>query len=392
MVTTDHRQFLGVDHFVLNEAESTLPSFLEDLKNGRPKHIYTSTEFPSISATPVPLWNLLDMKQYASMGIQYSRGCPFNCEFCSITLLNGHRPRTKTREQFLGELEALYQQGWRGGVFVVDDNFIGNKTKLKAEILPAIIKWTNERNFPFNFTTEVSINLADDEELAQLMVEAGFDSIFIGIETPNDESLAECGKSQNLQRDLVASVKKLQRRGLRVSGGFIVGFDHDPPSIFGQQIDFIQKSGIVTAMVGLLNAPTNTRLFQRLESESRLLSIPSGDNMDGSMNFLPIMNYQKLIQGYKQILETIYSQKEYYERLKTFLREFQPPLRKAKRLAFQDIRALLRSMWVLGILEKGKRYYWKLFFLSLFRYPKKFYLAMTMAVYGFHFRRIVGTI
>jgi radical SAM superfamily enzyme YgiQ (UPF0313 family) len=392
MVTTDYQEFLGVDHFILNEAEITLPLFLKDLQKGRPKRIYAAKEFPDISQTPVPGWDLLEKRKYASMSVQYSRGCPFNCEFCSITMLNGHLPRTKSKDQFLAELETLYKQGWRGNVFIVDDNFIGNKRKLKAEILPALVDWSKKKNYPFRFTAEVSINLADDEELVQLMVKAGFDSTFIGIETPNDESLAECGKSQNQHRDMLASVKKLYRNGLKVSGGFIVGFDHDPKSIFEQQINFIQKSGIAMAMVGILNAPSGSRLFRRLKSEKRLLNVMSGDNMDGSINFIPKMNYQYLMAGYKNILKTIYSQKEYYERVKTFLNEYRQPFKKPQRITLCDIKALLRTLWILGVLEKGKRYYWKLFFLSLFKYPQKFSMAITLAVYGFHFRRIVETI
>jgi len=392
LVTTDYQEIEGVDHFVLNEAEVTLPMFLADLQNGVAKPIYTSDEFPDISLTPVPQWNLLNMRKYANMSIQYSRGCPFNCEFCSITALNGHRPRTKSKEQFLRELEALYQQGWRSVVFIVDDNFIGNKIKLKSEILPALIEWSEKRKYPFSFITEASINLADDEELVQLMVKAGFNSAFIGIETPNDESLAECGKTQNQKRDLVASVKKLQHHGLNVSGGFIVGFDQDPPNIFEKQIEFIQKSGIVTAMVGLLNAPSGTRLFQRMKSENRLLKIMSGDNMDGSMNFIPKMNYNKLKEGYKNIVQTIYSQKEYYERVKTFLQEYHMPSFKPVRLSFSEFKAFIQSIWVLGVLEKGKKYYWKLLLHSLVNYPRKFHLAVTLAIYGFHFRRVVETI
>ncbi|MBW1668544.1 MAG: DUF4070 domain-containing protein [Deltaproteobacteria bacterium] len=392
MATIEHEEFDGVDHFVLNEAEITLPMFLEDLKSGSPKHMYTSSKFPDISLTPVPLWDLLDMKAYATMYLQYSRGCPFNCEFCSVTMLNGHKPRTKSKEQFLAELQSLYELGWRGGIFVVDDNFIGNKKKLKAEMLPALIDWGRRRSYPFEFTTEASINLADDPELVQLMVEAGFHSVFTGIETPNDESLAECGKSQNLHRDLLGSVRFLQRRGLRVSAGFIVGFDHDSPGIFEQMVNFIQKSGIVTAMVGLLNAPPGTRLFQRLKSENRLLNLASGDNMDGSMNFVPKMDYERLKRGYREILENIYSHKQYYERVKTLLREYNPQLKKPRRVTLQDVKAILRSVWVLGVVEKGKRYYWQLFFLSLFKYRRKFSLAMMMAVYGLHFRRIVDAI
>ncbi len=264
LVTMEHEQLLGVDHFILNEAEITLPLFLEDLKNGCPQPVYQTTDFPDIALTPIPRWDLLDMRQYVSMNIQYSRGCPFNCEFCNITTLNGRKPRTKGREQFLAELDALYDIGWRGPVFIVDDNFIGNRKTLKAEILPAMVEWTTERDFPFSFTTETSLNICDDDELIDLMAAAGFSHIFIGIETPNKASLAECGKYQNIDRDIVNSIKKLHQKGLRVSGGFMIGFDHDTQEVFDAQINLIQKSGVVTAMVGLLNAPTGTRLHERL--------------------------------------------------------------------------------------------------------------------------------
>ena len=254
------------------------------------------------------------------MNVQYSRGCPFNCEFCDIIILNGHKPRTKNRDQMSAELDALYRQGWRGGVFIVDDNFIGNKRKLKTETLPAIIEWMEAKKHPFALGTEASINLADDEELMQLMVKAGFSQVFVGIETPNEDSLVECNKLPNKNRDLAALVRKIQNHGLEVQGGFIVGFDSDPLSIFRSQINFIQKSGIVTAMVGLLNAPPGTRLYQRLKKENRLLQSFSGDQMDCSLNFIPKMNYETLIDGYKNILNTIYSPKQYYERIKTFKR------------------------------------------------------------------------
>ncbi len=389
LFTTGHEEFEGVDHFVLGEAEITLPPFLEDLDEGCAKHIYTSNERPDISKTPIPLWSLINMKKYSTMNIQYSRGCPFNCEFCDIIILNGHKPRTKGKDQIVNELEALHSQGWRSGVFIVDDNFIGNKRKLKTEILPAIIKWMEEGKYPFAFSTEASINLADDEELMRLMVKAGFGTVFVGIETPNEESLAECNKFTNLNRDLVASVKKIQSHGLEVQGGFIVGFDSDPVSIFKSQISFIQKSGIVTAMVGLLNAPRGTRLYQRLKKENRLLKDSSGDNTDCSLNFIPKMNYETLINGYKNILSTIYSPKQYYERVRTFLKGYKPQKRKrVSRLQFYQIRAFIKSMWFLGIREKGRRYYWKLFVSTLLRHPRSFPLSMSLAVYGFHFRKV----
>jgi radical SAM superfamily enzyme YgiQ (UPF0313 family) len=392
MCTMEKEQFTHIDYLILNEAEITLPLWLEDLEKGQTKKIYESPLFPDIKKTPKPLWDLLDVNKYASMSMQYSRGCPFNCEFCSITLLNGHKPRTKSTEQFLDELTSLYDFGWRGRIFVVDDNFIGNKRKLKKDLLPALINWSEKMGYPFNFMTETSINLADDEELLKLMVKAGFDSAFIGIESPNLPSLQECGKSQNQNRDLIKSVKKLQNSGLVISGGFIVGFDNDPKNIFEQQIEFIQKSGIVTAMVGLLNAQPGTRLFDRLKSENRIEKGFMGDNMDGSINFIPKMNYKQLMKGYKKILNTIYSHKEYYKRIETFLKAYQIPGKSAVKITFQQLKALFRSFWVLGILEHGRRFFWRFIILSIIRYPKKFQIAITMAIYGFHFRRVVEAV
>ncbi len=390
--TTQYKDFLGVDYFVLNEAEITLPMFLNDLENGSPKHVYSTDTFPDISSAPVPMWELLEKKKYAVMSLQYSRGCPYDCEFCSITMLNGRRPRTKSKEQFINELNVLYDSGWRGGISLVDDNFIGNKRKLKNEILPALIKWSKERKYPFYFITEVSINLADDDELLRMTVEAGVANVFVGIESPSVESLAECGKSQNLKRDTVNSINKLQQSGLIVSGGFIVGFDNDGPGIFEEQIKLIQKSGIVSAMVGLLNAPTGTKLFKRLKSENRLLETFAGDNMDGTINFIPKMRYSDLIRGYSKILHTIYSPKAYYERMKKFLNEYEIPAWKSAEVTFNDLKAFVKILWKIGLTGKGKRYFWKLFVVSIFKYPKKFNLAMTFAVYGFHFRRIAGTV
>lgn len=388
LFTTGYEEFAGVDHFVLNEAEITLPLFLEDLRKNSARRIYTSDAKPDISRTPIPLWSLVKMNKYASMNIQYSRGCPFNCEFCDIIILNGRQPRTKGTSQMLAELEALYHQGWRGGVFIVDDNFIGNKNKLKAEILPAMIEWMVEKKYPFALSTEASINLADDAELMKLMVDAGFSAVFVGIETPNEESLVECAKLQNQNRDLVASVKKIQNCGLEVQGGFIVGFDSDPVSIFKNQVSFIQKSGIVTAMVGILNALPGTRLYQRLTTEHRLLKVDTGNNSDGTLNFIPKMKSEVLLDGYKQILRTIYSPARYYERVKTFLKEYHPAPNVNRRLQYHHVRAFFNSLWVLGLFAKGRIYYWKLFIYTLFKCPRKFPLAINLAIYGYHFRKI----
>ena len=388
LFTMEHEQFPDVDHFVLNEAELTLPPFLADLANGCARTLYTTSEFPDIHQTPAPLWQLANLKYYDTVSIQFSRGCPFNCDFCNITTLLGHRPRTKTAPQIIAELDSLYALGWRKGVFFVDDNFIGNKKLLKSEILPALIAWRKGKiGMPFN--TEASINLADDPELMALMAQAGFETVFVGIETPNEDSLTECNKVQNKGRDLVASVKRLQRAGLQVQGGFIVGFDSDTPAIFQQQIDFIQKSGIVTAMVGLLQAPPGTRLYDRMQQEGRLVREMSGDNVDGSTNIIPKMGLEPLREGYRQLLAHIYAPRFYYERVITFLREYRPP-KIRPHLDVQHILALGRSIYELGIRSEERTHYWKLFFWTLFRRPRLFPLAITLTIYGFHFHQVIA--
>jgi radical SAM superfamily enzyme YgiQ (UPF0313 family) len=389
LFTAGYEEFEGVDHFVLNEAEITLPPFLKDLKNGGAKHIYTSDQWADLKETPTPLWKLINMKKYASMNIQYSRGCPFNCEFCDITLLYGHKPRTKDKDQVITELESLYSRGWRGSLFFVDDNFIGNRGKLKREILPAIAEWMKQKKQPFSLQTQTSIDLSDDEKLMEWMIKAGFNTVFVGIETPHEESLTECTKFHNKNRDLIACVRKMQKSGFQVQGGFIVGFDNDPPSIFERQIKFIQESGIVTAMVGLLNVLRGTKLYDRLEKQNRLLRDVTGDNTDCSINFISKMNNDVLIDGYKKIMSTIYSPSCYYERVKKFLREYKPLNRGSFRLDFAHLAAFFRSILSLGVLGKERFHYWKLLFWSLFRRPKLFPLAVTFTIYGFHFRKVV---
>jgi len=391
LFTTEPEEFAEIDHLVLNEAEITLPLFLADLAKGTPQHIYSTKEHPSLTSTPVPLWSLIKLKHYSSINLQYSRGCPFNCEFCDITFLDGRIPRTKSKDQVIRELESIHRHGWRGSLFIVDDNFIGNKNKLKEEILPAIIEFQKKKHYPFTFFTEVSINLVDDEELMHLMTQASFTKVFIGIETPNEASLTECSKHQNVNRDLVAAVKSIHNHGLEVMAGFIIGFDNDPATIFKSQINFIQKSGVVTAMVGLLNAPKGTRLYQRLKGENRLLKQDfSGDNMDSSLNFVPKMNREKLIDGYRHVLDTIYSPKQYYARIKTLLKEYKPKAKAGiSQVSWRHFLGFVNSIWILGIREKGRRYYWRLFATTLVRRPKVFPMFVTLAVYGYHFRKVV---
>ncbi|MDO9069734.1 MAG: DUF4070 domain-containing protein [Deltaproteobacteria bacterium] len=392
LFTTYPQEFLDVDHLILGEGEQTLPHFLEDLDKGEARHLYADELLSSLGDSPIPLWELIDVNNYAAMNIQYSRGCPFDCEFCDITVLFGRKPRTKHLNQLIAEMECLYLRGWRGAVFFVDDNFIGDREKLKRVLLPAVINWMKERGHPFYFYTEASIDLADDDTLMKLMVQAGFEEVFIGIETPHEDGHVESGKIQNCNRDLLASVKRIQRAGMQVHGGFIVGFDSDPPAIFDKQIQFIQESGIVTAMVGVLSAMRGTRLYQRLEREGRLLGEGAGSNTVDDLNFVPRMELKALIGGYRTILETIYSPKNYYQRVIKLLREYRPLHRGKFHLQQGYLGALFKSILLLGLIGKERLYFWKLFFWSLAWRPRLFPLAITYAVYGFHFRKVAENI
>ncbi len=388
LFTEDSEKFESVDHLVLNEAEITLPLFLADLQKGFPKKIYQTNEFADITQSPPPDYSLIRFADYSSKSIQYSRGCPFNCEFCDITAMLGHKMRTKTTTQVLTELERLYQQGWRGDIFFVDDNFIGKKKELKKDLLPALINWRRLHGNPFSFTTEASVNLSDDPELMELMTKAGFSSVFVGIETPQESSLEECNKVQNRNRSLADSVKTIQKNGMEVLGGFIVGFDNDSPNIFQQQIDFIQNTGIVSAMIGLLNAPTKSRLYQRLQKEGRILSKMSGDNTDATTNFIPKMGIEKLVAGYGEVIRGIYGGEPFYQRVKHFLKDFQPQVKNKTKITFNKFLAVVKSMFIIGVFDSSRKHYWRLFFWSLFRKPKVFPLAITYTIYGYHYRRV----
>jgi radical SAM superfamily enzyme YgiQ (UPF0313 family) len=388
LFTEDFEKFDMVDHLVLNEAEITLPLFLSDLEAGNPQRIYHTTDFADITKSPVPDYSLIKKSKYSSISIQYSRGCPFNCDFCDITALLGHKSRIKSTAQIIHELENIYALGWRGDLFFVDDNFIGNKPVLKNDLLPTMISWMQEHGNPFVISTEASINIADDPDLMKLMTNAGFSTVFIGIETPHENSLAECNKAQNKNRNLLESVKRVQNAGMEVLGGFIVGFDNDLPTIFKQQIDFIQKSGIVSAMIGLLNAPTKSKLYQKLIAEDRILNKMSGDNTDSSTNIIPKMNITDLKAGYHEVIRGIYGGKPFYQRARHFLTDFEPQVKKRTRINFNKAMALVKSIFIIGIYDSNRKYYWRLFFWSLFKRPKLFPLAITYSIYGYHYKRV----
>ncbi|MCB9852417.1 MAG: B12-binding domain-containing radical SAM protein [Phycisphaerales bacterium] len=388
LFTTGHERFSEVDHFVLGEAECLVDELVADLAKGTLKPQYFSAEKPDLTTTPVPRWDLLDMKQYARMSVQFSRGCPFNCDFCDIIVMYGRVPRSKPPAQLIDELEALKAAGWDGSVFIVDDNFIGNRVRAK-ELLRALIEWRARRRVKWTFLTEASLNLVDDPELLNLMVRAGFTSVFVGIESPEEDSLAECSKTQNRRRDLVEAVRTIQKAGLEVMGGFIVGFDNDKPGIFEQQLKFIREAGVVTAMVGLLTALPETRLFKRLKSEGRILAHSTGNNLDAVLNYVPTMNRQMLIDGYRRLVQQLYSPQEYYDRILVFLRNYKPS-KPAVRLRWQEIRAFVRSMWVMGLVQRGRRQYWKFMVRALVAHPRAFSLAAQLAITGYHFRRIAG--
>lgn len=391
LFTQEFENYPQIDHFILNEAEITLAPFLQDLSIGKlPGKVYSTDKYADITETPVPEYRLLSRKDYVVMNIQVTRGCPFACDFCEITTLLGHKVRMKQTSQILAELEELYRLNWRGPVLVVDDNFIGNKQQIKTNLLPALMQWMQSHNFPFTFETQTSINLADDDELLTMMVAAGFVSTFIGIETPDEVSLQDCNKGQNRNRDLLECVKKIQKAGMSVAGGFIVGFDSDTPSVFQKQIDFIQNSGIVSAMVGILHAPKNTVLYQRMKSENRLLNASSGNNTDASMNFITKMNPGELLDGYNRLINSIYSIKPYYNRVRRFLLNYDQIYAVKKKVRFSLLSSFLKTVVIIGIINKGRTEFWKLMAWTLFKRPQLLKEAIQFAVYGYHFRIVYG--
>ncbi|WP_455382059.1 B12-binding domain-containing radical SAM protein [Salinispira pacifica] len=379
----------GVDHLVLNEGETTFPRFIRDYQLGRADAVYSDTDRPDIRTSPVPRYDLLSLEWYDTIPFQFSRGCPFRCEFCDIVHLFGNVPRTKTPEQFIRELDAAYRTGFRGSAFVVDDNFIGNRRQVKA-LLRAVASWQEIHGMPYHFATEASIDLAQDDELLDLMVSAGFVMTFIGIESPSESSLSEAGKAQNLRLDVVEAVRKIQSRGIEVTAGFIIGFDTDPEDIFDRQITFVDELDVPIAMVGLLMALPHTRLYQRLEREGRIIEGSNGNNTHGlTLNFTPRRELAELAAGYRRVLREIYRPRNYFARCLRLLRHYPEHMpneekRADRKIGFREITGLVRSLVRQGFSWYGLSYIMYVVRALLLK-PAYVVRVFTMAVQGHHF-------
>jgi radical SAM superfamily enzyme YgiQ (UPF0313 family) len=388
-----------VDYFLLGEVEATFPDFLRDLEHGTAQHLYVPQEKPAMTQTPLPRYDLITMRDYGSMLLQFSRGCPFDCEFCDITKLYGRVPRTKTPEQMLAEFDLLYRLGWRGSLFLVDDNFIGNRRDA-LRLLRALIPWQRDRRYPFNLCTEASMNLVEYDELMEAMVQAGFTSVFVGIETPTPAALIATKKKQNVRKDdpeyPLHAVHTLQEKGFEVMGGFILGLDGETPEVFDLHIEFIQHAAIAMAMEGLLTVLKGTDLYHRMAREGRLRGDTTGNNLDTQLNFVPEMPEEVLKAGYTRVLNTIYDRRleQYFARCWTLVQRLDrrrapmpmaTPLRLPEMLRFAG--ASLRQL----LSPQGPAY---LRFLSrvLTRHPAMLREAVTLAAKGYHLQKITEQI
>lgn len=360
LFTHEYHRFPDVDHFVLNEAELTLPLFLEDLEKNELKPVYQSSAFADVSASPLPAYELVDKNDYLYDIVQYSRGCPYMCDFCDVTALLGRRPRTKTPGQIIAELDEISKHGDTQLVLFADDNLIGNKRILKAELLPALIEWRKKTQPAFYFATQLTVNLADDEELMQMLLDAGFRHIFIGIETPSEESLKVSHKTQNLKKNLLRTVHYIHGKGFIISGGFIVGFDTDDESIFQRQIQFIQESGIPLPIVNILKAPPGTDLYRRMKMENRL-SKPFAFT-EGDTNIVPVMDAATLYRGFIDVIDNIYRPAGSYQRLMNFFDTYHFPksIKIKERITLRHIRMAGIIAFRLGIMDRDRKYFWKL--------------------------------
>ncbi len=389
--TTFHDEIQGVDHFVLDEVEEIFPAFLADLENDSAGRIYREPRKPDVAKTPVPRFDLIDPSNYDTMGVQFSRGCPFDCEFCDITKLYGRVPRTKSPDQLVEEFELLYRLGWRGQVFIVDDNFIGNK-RAAMNLLPVLADWQKARGYPFSLSTEASVNLARMDELMEAMREAGFDTVFVGIETPTPEALLTTRKPQNVSEGeenfLLNAVRRIQRRGMQVQAGFILGLDGDGEDVFDAQIEFIQEAGIPAAAIYLLTALKGTDMYNRLQAENRLLGVPIGTSAT-ALNFRTQLDPKTLIDGHRRVTTTLYGPtlETYFQRCLTLFKHLQPSphvLRPRSRNAiYADVMALRR------LFSDAQAQAFLEFIAAVSRrYPSMLPKAVVLAGLGYHFEKI----
>lgn len=361
LFTHEYERFVEIDHFVLNEAEITLPRFLADLEQGTPKRLYKSPEFADVTLSPLPRYDLVDMRNYLYAIVQYSRGCPYLCDFCDVTTLFGRKPRTKTPEQIIVELNLIRQHSRSNLVLFADDNLIGNKRVLKSELLPALIEWQRATAYGFYFATQVTINLADDAELMRMMADAGFRSLFVGIETPQEDSLKDSRKIQNLKRDLLETIRLLHLKGFTIYGGFILGFDTDTSASFENMRDFIQQSGIPMPIVNILKAPPGTELFTRMKNEGRLVKDFAFE--EGDTNIRTAMAEQELLEGFLYVIDGIYAPENALNRIKNYLGDHRYTGSEVRIKSYFGATELLTGLQIvfrLGFVSPSRRVFWKL--------------------------------
>jgi len=362
--------------------------------------MYRAITKPDVTQTPLPRYDLIDLSVYGSMALQFSRGCPFDCEFCDITKLFGRVPRTKTTEQVLAEFNLLYDLGWSGSMFLVDDNFIGNKRDA-MRLLPTIAEWQEERDYPFGLYTEASVNIIEIPNMLEAMAAAGFNMTFLGIETPNEEPLVKTSKKQNTSKTestrdyLLRAVRTIQEHGIEVTAGFIIGLDGDKE--FQPHIDFIQEAGIPRSMAGLLTALKNTNLYHRLESEGRLLHESVGNNVSTELNFVPELGRDTLISEYKRVLRELYqpSLRSYFNRCLTMFENLNLLLhikrrRKPKKISRAELRAFVKSVRYQLFSRRQGLTYFKFLLRVLKRYPHMFAKAVRLAIQGYHFEKVTS--
>ena len=377
------------DHVVVGEPDEIFDQIAGALERGSAQRLYVVHDKPDVSKTPVPRFDLLNIKKYAHMAVQFSRGCPFQCEFCDIITIYGRKPRTKAPRQLLAELDALFELGWRDQVFIVDDNFIGNH-KRALELAQSLEEWQKAHDFPFLFYTEASIDLAQRQELIEAMVKANFYYVFIGIESPSEQSLLETKKYQNLRHDQMESIRFIQSQGLWVTAGFIIGFDSDTADIFERQRDFIERAAIPWAMAGFLQAPPTTALYERMVKEGRYLGEGSALSNFDSPNFRTLLPLPMLLQGLRQTLVSLYSPSAFYNRAYRSLLQWETrKQQKATHIPlFLTLGTLARSIVRQGILSSYRRAYWKFLLQILTRWswnPPKLVLGVTVLLSGHHF-------